>query len=122
MTEAAETDIAQQYDQVMSLAAEQGFTPDAANHFVASESQPQPQSDTVPAAADDSTPQQQVGNVSEQHSQAQSAIARILKNRNISGAGKLVGANGEVKSLRRLRRQPKRLAPLRLSSPTSNLP
>ena len=97
VTEATETDIAQQYDQVMSLAAEQGFTPDAANHFVASESQPQPQSDTVPAAADDSTPQQQVGNVSEQHSQAQSAIARILKNRNISGAGKLVGANGEVK-------------------------
>ncbi|MEI5638260.1 MULTISPECIES: DNA polymerase III subunit gamma/tau [unclassified Pseudoalteromonas] len=97
VTEATETDIAQQYDQVMSQAAEQGFTPDAANHFVASESQPQPQSDTVPAAADDSTPQQQVGNVSEQHSQAQSAIARILKNRNISGAGKLVGANGEVK-------------------------
>ncbi|HAU04307.1 MAG TPA: AAA family ATPase [Pseudoalteromonas shioyasakiensis] len=62
--------LAAQYDDVMNSAYDQGFTANEA---------PAPQ-------------QQQTAQLQQQQSQAQSAIARILQDRNISGAGRLSGA------------------------------
>ncbi|WP_442961475.1 MULTISPECIES: DNA polymerase III subunit gamma/tau [unclassified Pseudoalteromonas] len=72
MDDDAEMDssLAAQYDDVMNSAYDQGFT---ANE----EAAPQ---------------QQQTAQLQQQQSQAQSAIARILQDRNISGAGRLSGA------------------------------
>ncbi len=73
-----EQTLAAQFDDVMSSAIEQGFSAEAANT-----SEPE-----VHNLATDATV-----SIAEQESQAQSAIARILRDRNISGAGKLSGAN-----------------------------
>lgn len=64
--------LAAQYDDVMNSAYDQGFT---ANEVPAPQQQ-----QTAPAQ------------LQQQQSQAQSAIARILQDRNISGAGRLSGA------------------------------
>ncbi|RXF04845.1 DNA polymerase III subunit gamma/tau [Pseudoalteromonas sp. PS5] len=107
--EADETQIASQYDSVMSQAVAQGFQ----EQVVTPQPEYQSASSTFSSAPDEQQSEQAILSssddavesvtspastpVSEQQSQAQSAIARILKNRNISGAGKLVGADGEVK-------------------------
>ncbi|MCO7206932.1 DNA polymerase III subunit gamma/tau [Pseudoalteromonas sp. CnMc7-37] len=67
-----DSSLAAQYDDVMNSAYDQGFTANEA-------SAPQ-QQQTAPAQ------------LQQQQSQAQSAIARILQDRNISGAGRLSGA------------------------------
>ncbi|NHH87501.1 DNA polymerase III subunit gamma/tau [Pseudoalteromonas sp. MB47] len=67
-----DSSLAAQYDAVMNSAYDQGFTANEA-------SAPQ-QQQTAPAQ------------LQQQQSQAQSAIARILQDRNISGAGRLSGA------------------------------
>jgi DNA polymerase-3 subunit gamma/tau len=67
-----EQTIAAQYDDVMSSAVDQGFNPELAN---------------VASNADHSA-----SSMGEQEARAQSAIARILRDRNISGAGKLSSA------------------------------
>ena len=69
-----EQSLAAQFDDVMSSAVDQGYNPAP----VAQHTQPAPEN----ADAKDSS-------VSEQEAQAQSAIARILRDRNISGAGRL---------------------------------
>lgn len=71
-----ERTIAAQFDDVMSSAVDQGFSPEVAN---------------VPISSDDS-----VSSMGEQEARAQSAIARILRDRNISGAGKLSSATTET--------------------------
>ncbi|WP_462147099.1 DNA polymerase III subunit gamma/tau [Pseudoalteromonas gelatinilytica] len=74
MDDDAEMDssLAAQYDDVMNSAYDQGFT--------ANEAAAPLQQQTAPAQ------------LQQQQSQAQSAIARILQDRNISGAGRLSGA------------------------------
>ena len=67
-----DSSLAAQYDDVMNSAYDQGFTANEA-------SAPQ-QQQTAPVQ------------LQQQQSQAQSAIARILQDRNISGAGRLSGA------------------------------
>ncbi|ASM50389.1 DNA polymerase III subunit gamma/tau [Pseudoalteromonas espejiana DSM 9414] len=74
-----EQDLAAQFDDVMSSAIDQGFSP--ANNIEHS-------NDVAEQAAQ--TPS---SSVVEQEAQAQSAIARILRDRNISGAGRLSGTN-----------------------------
>lgn len=73
----AEQTLASQFDDIMSSAVEQGFKPAPTAN---SESSPEPL-----ANHNASTP------IAEQEAQAQSAIARILRDRNISGAGRLSG-------------------------------
>ena len=85
-TEPQEQELAAQYEQVMQDAQEQGYTP--AYEPKATQQQEQPGSNP-----------EQIGSPSErlkaQQGQAQSAIARILQNRNISGAGQLLSARGD---------------------------
>lgn len=64
-----EQTIAAQYNDVMSSAVDQGFSPELLNS---------------PSSTENSSP-----SMGEQEARAQSAIARILRDRNISGAGKL---------------------------------
>lgn len=73
----AEQTLASQFDDIMSSAVDQGFKPAPTAN---SESSPEPL-----ANHNASTP------IAEQEAQAQSAIARILRDRNISGAGRLSG-------------------------------
>ncbi|MBZ2191942.1 DNA polymerase III subunit gamma/tau [Pseudoalteromonas arctica] len=65
----AEQTLASQFDDIMSSAVDQGFKP-------------------APTANSESSPSTPIA---EQEAQAQSAIARILRDRNISGAGRLSG-------------------------------
>jgi DNA polymerase-3 subunit gamma/tau len=69
-----EQSLTAQFDDVMNSAVEQGFHPDETQVKVA----PQTSTENI--------------SVNEQEAQAQSAIARILSNRNISGAGRLSGS------------------------------
>jgi DNA polymerase-3 subunit gamma/tau len=71
----AEQTLASQFDDIMSSAVDQGFNP-----VTNTNSEPQSEPLTNHNA---STP------IAEQEAQAQSAIARILRDRNISGAGRL---------------------------------
>ena len=71
----AEQTLASQFDDIMSSAVDQGFKPAPTAN---SESSPEPLTNH-----NASTP------IAEQEAQAQSAIARILRDRNISGAGRL---------------------------------
>ncbi|WP_024590820.1 MULTISPECIES: DNA polymerase III subunit gamma/tau [unclassified Pseudoalteromonas] len=73
----AEQTLASQFDDIMSSAVDQGFKPAPTAN---SESSPEPLTNH-----NASTP------IAEQEAQAQSAIARILRDRNISGAGRLSG-------------------------------
>jgi len=75
----AEQTLATQFDDIMSSAVEQGFNDQAQT------AQVEPDVNSY-----NSEPQT---TIAQQESQAQSAIARILRDRNISGAGKLSGAN-----------------------------
>ncbi|WP_165734964.1 DNA polymerase III subunit gamma/tau [Pseudoalteromonas sp. C8] len=73
----AEQTLASQFDDIMSSAVDQGFKPAPTAN---SEFSPEPLTNH-----NASTP------IAEQEAQAQSAIARILRDRNISGAGRLSG-------------------------------
>lgn len=73
-----EQSLAAQFDEVMSSAVDQGYNPAP----TAQHTQPAPEN----TDANDSS-------VREQEAQAQSAIARILRDRNISGAGRLSGGS-----------------------------
>lgn len=75
----AEQTLATQFDDIMSSAIEQGFNDQAQT------AQVKPDANSYNSEPQDS--------IAQQESQAQSAIARILRDRNISGAGKLSGAN-----------------------------
>ncbi|MBH0050781.1 DNA polymerase III subunit gamma/tau [Pseudoalteromonas sp. SWYJZ19] len=75
----AEQTLASQFDDIMSSAVDQGFNP-ATN----TNSEPSPE---LAANQNVSMP------IAEQEAQAQSAIARILRDRNISGAGRLSSKN-----------------------------
>ena len=75
----AEQTLASQFDDIMSSAVDQGFNP-ATNKNL----EPSPE---LAANQNVSTP------IAEQEAQAQSAIARILRDRNISGAGRLSSKN-----------------------------
>ncbi|GAA58530.1 DNA polymerase III subunit gamma/tau [Pseudoalteromonas sp. BSi20652] len=75
----AEQTLASQFDDIMSSAVDQGFKP-----VTTINSEPSPEPVTHDNA---STP------IAEQEAQAQSAIARILRDRNISGAGRLSSKN-----------------------------
>lgn len=75
----AEQTLATQFDDIMSSAVEQGFNEQTQTAHVEPE-----------ANSYNSEPQT---SIAQQESQAQSAIARILRDRNISGAGKLSGTS-----------------------------
>ena len=83
--EPQEQELAAQYEQVMQDAQEQGYTPAY-----------EPQT-TQPAQQDASSQNSEStsARLKAQQGQAQSAIARILQNRNISGAGQLLSARGD---------------------------
>ncbi len=83
--EPQEQELAAQYEQVMQDAQEQGYTPAY-----------EPQT-TQPAQQDASSQNSESASarLKAQQGQAQSAIARILQNRNISGAGQLLSARGD---------------------------
>ena len=91
--------LAAQYDDVMNSAYDQGFTANEA-------SAPQ-QQQTAPAQ------------LQQQQSQAQSAIARILQDRNISGAGRLSGAATQTNA--KSEPQPKAEPPAQQSTAASNI-
>ncbi|MFY8325931.1 DNA polymerase III subunit gamma/tau [Pseudoalteromonas sp. ZZD1] len=75
----AEQTLATQFDDIMNSAVEQGFE----EHTHTTHAEPDVNSQNrAPHTS-----------IAQQESQAQSAIARILRDRNISGAGKLSGAN-----------------------------
>ncbi|WP_217876482.1 DNA polymerase III subunit gamma/tau [Pseudoalteromonas shioyasakiensis] len=95
--------LAAQYDDVMNSAYDQGFTANEA-------SEPQ---------------QQQAAPVQlqQQQSQAQSAIARILQDRNISGAGRLSGAATQTnaKAEPQPEAKPKAVPPAQQSTAATNI-
>lgn len=95
--------LAAQYDDVMNSAYDQGFTANEA-------SAPQ-QQQTAPAQ------------LQQQQSQAQSAIARILQDRNISGAGRLSGAATQTnaKAEPQPEAKPKAEPPAQQSTATTNI-
>ncbi|MAB61701.1 MAG: AAA family ATPase [Pseudoalteromonas sp.] len=95
--------LAAQYDDVMNSAYDQGFTANEA-------SAPQ-QQQTAPAQ------------LQQQQSQAQSAIARILQDRNISGAGRLSGAPTQTnaKAEPQPEAKPKAEPPAQQSTATTNI-
>ncbi|CAM3955806.1 DNA polymerase III subunit gamma/tau [Pseudoalteromonas byunsanensis] len=82
--EAQQQEFSQQYEQVMAQASEQGFT--AAPEHQLTEQAHSPSTEVQQGEA-------ATQNLADKEQQAQSAIARILQNRNISGAGKLVRAS-----------------------------
>ncbi|CAM3936667.1 MULTISPECIES: DNA polymerase III subunit gamma/tau [Pseudoalteromonas] len=82
-----EQQLASQYDDVMSNAVEQGFQPDNAHHGEQTDSALHSSNSSVEPMATD---------ISQQEAQAQSAIARILRDRNISGAGTLSGGKAST--------------------------
>ena len=75
-----EQTLAAQFDDVMSSALDQGFNPQTQSITQQAESPSAPVSLDAPSLHD-------------KESQAQSAIARILRDRNISGSGRLSGNN-----------------------------
>ncbi|QTL35137.1 DNA polymerase III subunit gamma/tau [Pseudoalteromonas viridis] len=87
--------IEQQYQDIMAQAESQGYE----------QHQSEPAHQPVPAQQQHSTPQREtqapehtpVQQLAQKQQQAQSAIARILQNRQISGAGRLLGGEGEAK-------------------------
>ncbi|WP_105168636.1 DNA polymerase III subunit gamma/tau [Pseudoalteromonas sp. T1lg23B] len=82
--QAMQQEFSQQYEQVMAQASEQGFTPAPEHQLAEQTSSPSAEVQHSEAPAQ---------NLAAQEQQAQSAIARILQNRNISGAGQLVRAS-----------------------------
>ncbi|MCO6353774.1 DNA polymerase III subunit gamma/tau [Pseudoalteromonas shioyasakiensis] len=98
-----DSSLAAQYDDVMNSAYDQGFTANEA-------SAPQ-QQQTAPAQ------------LQQQQSQAQSAIARILQDRNISGAGRLSGAATQTnaKADPQPEAKPKAEPPAQQSTATTNI-
>ncbi|MCF6435116.1 DNA polymerase III subunit gamma/tau [Pseudoalteromonas sp. MMG022] len=77
--DALQQEFSQQYEQVMAQASEQGFA-------AAPEQAP-------PVSPEVKQGQNPAANLADKEQQAQSAIARILQNRNISGAGQLARAS-----------------------------
>ncbi|MFY8297761.1 DNA polymerase III subunit gamma/tau [Pseudoalteromonas sp. SS15] len=83
--EPQEQELAAQYEQVMQDAQEQGYMP-AYEPQATQEVQQDASSQNSESAS---------SRLQAQQGQAQSAIARILQNRNISGAGQLLSAQGD---------------------------
>ena len=83
--EPQEQELAAQYEQVMQDAQEQGYTP-----AYEPQATQQAQQDASSQNSESASARLQA-----QQGQAQSAIARILQNRNISGAGQLLSARGD---------------------------
>lgn len=83
--EPQEQELAAQYEQVMQDAQEQGYTP-----AYEPQATQQAQQDASSQNSESASARLQA-----QQGQAQSAIARILQNRNISGAGQLLSAQGD---------------------------
>lgn len=83
--EPQEQELAAQYEQVMHDAQEQGYTP-----AYEPQTTQQAQQDAGSQNSESASARLQA-----QQGQAQSAIARILQNRNISGAGQLLSAQGD---------------------------
>jgi len=83
--EPQEQELAAQYEQVMQDAQEQGYTP-----AYEPQTTQQAQQDASSQNSESASARLQA-----QQGQAQSAIARILQNRNISGAGQLLSAQGD---------------------------
>ncbi|TMP12691.1 AAA family ATPase [Pseudoalteromonas sp. S3178] len=79
-----EQTLASQFDDIMHSAVEQGFNPAQSTNS---------ESPSEPASSESAVSQNTNRPIAEQDAQAQSAIARILRDRNISGAGRLSGAN-----------------------------
>ena len=75
-----EQTLAAQFDDVMSSALDQGFNPQTQS------TSQQAESPSAPVSLD-------AASLHDKESQAQSAIARILRDRNISGSGRLSGNN-----------------------------
>ena len=96
--EELEQQLASQFNDVMSNALEQGFDADNAHHAEQSNNEQQPdvaQSTAAPQSSslgEYSAPM----DVGQKEAQAQSAIARILRDRNISGAGTLSGGKSSA--------------------------
>ncbi|TMO53756.1 DNA polymerase III subunit gamma/tau [Pseudoalteromonas phenolica] len=83
--EPQEQELAAQYEQVMQDAQEQGYTPAYEPQATQEVQQDASSQNTESASA----------RLQAQQGQAQSAIARILQNRKISGAGQLLSAQGD---------------------------
>lgn len=83
--EPQEQELAAQYEQVMQDAQEQGYTPAY---------EPQATQQTQNGISTQNS-ESASARLQAQQGQAQSAIARILQNRNISGAGQLLSAQGD---------------------------
>ena len=98
-----DSSLAAQYDDVMNSAYDQGFS--------ANEAPAPQQQQTAPAQ------------LQQQQSQAQSAIARILQDRNISGAGRLSGAATQtnVKAEQQPEAKPTLEQPAQQSTATTNI-
>ncbi|WP_064668383.1 DNA polymerase III subunit gamma/tau [Pseudoalteromonas prydzensis] len=95
-----EQQLASQYDDVMSNAAEQGFHADNAHYAEHYGNEQQPDVEQSSAALQSaSLPEYSpTTDVGQKEAQAQSAIARILRDRNISGAGTLSGGKLSTQS------------------------
>lgn len=83
--EPQEQELVAQYEQVMQDAQEQGYTPAYEPQATQKVQQDASSQNSESASA----------RLQAQQGQAQSAIARILQNRNISGAGQLLSAQGD---------------------------
>ena len=96
-----EQQLASQFDDVMSSATEQGFqntTDDAQTHSGAEQYHDE---QAALQTANSSSAEHAVNDsdFSQKEAQAQSAIARILRDRNISGAGRLSGGKADAESV-----------------------
>ncbi|KTD97713.1 DNA polymerase III subunit gamma/tau [Pseudoalteromonas sp. CR1] len=85
-----EQTLSAQFDDVMSSALDQGFNPHIHSDQQVNES-PQSASQQVESQSEQSSTDS--SSLHDKESQAQSAIARILRDRNISGSGRLSGHN-----------------------------
>lgn len=95
-----EQQLASQYDDVMSNAAEQGFHADNdhyAEHY-GNEQQPDVEQSSAALQSASLPEYSPTTDVGQKEAQAQSAIARILRDRNISGAGTLSGGKLSTQS------------------------
>ncbi|MEH6395578.1 DNA polymerase III subunit gamma/tau [Pseudoalteromonas sp.] len=93
-----EQQLASQYDDVMGSALEQGFHADNAHQAEQYASEQQPDIEQSSAALQNNSMPEYAAttDAGQKEAQAQSAIARILRDRNISGAGTLSGGKSSA--------------------------
>ncbi|NMM40546.1 DNA polymerase III subunit gamma/tau [Pseudoalteromonas arctica] len=97
-----EQQVASQYDEVMNNAVEQGFHSGfehASEHTLAAEHQYSAEPTALAPNNSSFSDYSETTDISQKEVQAQSAIARILRDRNISGAGTLSGGKTSVAPL-----------------------